>query len=105
MNVSDFDFDLPESQVAQEPRPRGRARLMVVRREAQAWEERSIADLPALLSEGDLLVLNDTRVFPARMLGRRDPSGGAVECLLIERVDDRHWQAQHPARNSSRARI
>jgi S-adenosylmethionine:tRNA ribosyltransferase-isomerase len=97
VNVSDFHFDLPESLIAQQPRPRGAARLMVVRRGESSWEERSIADLPALLTPGDLMVLNDTRVFPARLIGRRDPSGGAAECLLIERVDDRQWQALvHP---------
>jgi S-adenosylmethionine:tRNA ribosyltransferase-isomerase len=97
MDVADFDFDLPESLIAQEPRPRGAARLMVVRRAEASWEEASIADLPALFAPGDLLVLNDTRVFPARLIGRRDPTGGAAECLLIERVDDRHWQALvHP---------
>ena len=97
MNVADFDFDLPESLIAQEPRPPGASRLLVVRRAAGTWDEASIADLPALLDPGDLVVVNDTRVFPARLLGRRDPSGGRVQCLLIERVDDRHWQALvHP---------
>jgi S-adenosylmethionine:tRNA ribosyltransferase-isomerase len=53
--------------------------------------------LPGVLAPGDRLVVNDTRVFPARLIGRRDPSGGAAECFLIERVDDRHWQALvHP---------
>ena len=56
-----------------------------------------MADLPALLAEGDLVVVNDTRVFPARLIGRRDPSGGAAECLLIERIDEHHWHALvHP---------
>jgi S-adenosylmethionine:tRNA ribosyltransferase-isomerase len=97
VDVSDFDFDLPETLIAQQPRPRGTARLMVVRRETGAWEEGVIADLPALLTPGDLVVMNDTRVVPARLIGRRDPSGGAAECLLIERVDDRHWRALvHP---------
>ena len=97
MNVSDFDFDLPESLIAQEPRPRGASRLLIVWREAGTWEELTIAALPDLLGPADLLVVNDTRVFPARLLGRRDPSGGAAECLLIERVDDTHWHALvHP---------
>ena len=53
--------------------------------------------MPDLLSPGDLLVVNDTRVFPARLLGRRDPSGGAAECLLLEQVDAHHWHALvHP---------
>ena len=70
---------------------------MVVRRADRSWTEASIADLPAWLAPGDLLVVNDTQVFPARLLGRRDPSGGAVECLLLERLDDAHWHALvHP---------
>ena len=83
MNVSDFDFDLPESLVAQEASERGRSRLMVVRRDADAIEHAMFADLERFLRPGDLLVLNDTRVFPARLIGRRDPSGGKVECLLM----------------------
>ena len=97
MNVSDFDFDLPDAQIAQEPRPRGRARLLVVRRGSGTWQEHAIADLPALLTPGDLLVANDTKVFPARLLGRRLPGGGAAECLLLERETDSDWQALvHP---------
>ena len=97
MRVADFDFDLPEALIAQAPRPRGEARLLVVERAAGAWREARFRDLPSLLAPGDLVVANDTRVFPARLLGRRDPSGGAAECLLLERVDDAHWQALvHP---------
>jgi S-adenosylmethionine:tRNA ribosyltransferase-isomerase len=97
VNVADFDFDLPEALIAQEARPRGQSRLLVVRRDPGTWEEHPIAALPDLLSPGDLLVVNDTRVIPARLLGRRDPSGGVAECFLIERVDDEHWQALvHP---------
>jgi S-adenosylmethionine:tRNA ribosyltransferase-isomerase len=83
MLVSDFDFDLPEGLIAQEPRPRGASRLLVVRRDTGTWEDAAMASLPRLLTAGDLVVANDTRVFPARLLGRRDPSGGAVECLLL----------------------
>ena len=84
MRVSEFDFDLPSDRVAQTPSPRGRSRLLVVDRHAAAWREAAVADLPRLLDPGDLLVVNDTRVFPARLVGRRDPSGGAVECVLLE---------------------
>src|SRR5580765_5124103 len=97
MLVSDFDFVLPDSLIAQEARPRGQSRLLVVRRATGDWEERSMTALPDLLAPGDLLVVNDTRVIPARLLGRRDPSGGAAECFLVERIDDNHWQALvHP---------
>jgi len=84
MRVSEFDFDLPSDRVAQTPCPRGQSRLLVVDRRVGAWREAAIADLPRLLDPGDLLVVNDTRVFPARLVGRRDPSGGAVECVLLE---------------------
>ena len=95
--VSEFDFDLPESLIAQEPRPRGASRLLVVTRRTGTWEEASVRDLPQQLASGDLLVVNDTRVFPARLLGRRDPSGGAAECLLLERVEATRWLALvHP---------
>ena len=97
LRVSDFDFDLPDRLIAQEARPRGQSRLLVVRRDVGDWQERSIADLPVLLSAGDLVVANDTRVFPARLVGRREPSGGAAECLLLERLGPSEWEALvHP---------
>ena len=64
------------------------SRLLGVDRRTGALSHRSITSLPDLLREGDLLVVNNTRVFPARLLGRRDPSGGAVECLLITRLEE-----------------
>jgi S-adenosylmethionine:tRNA ribosyltransferase-isomerase len=96
--VSDFDFHLPDDLIAQEPpRERGTSRLMVLRRQSGETTSAAIADLPAFLRDGDLLVVNDTRVFPARLLGRRVPSGGAVECLLLKRLDGHRWDALvHP---------
>src|SRR5262245_34123583 len=105
MDVQEFDFDLPVDLIAQEPSAeRDRARLLYMDRVTGHIEHRSISDLPNLLDPGDVLVLNNTRVFPARLLGRRVPSGGAVECLLIGRTgsgDDRGseeiWEAlMHP---------
>ncbi len=98
MDVSDFDFDLPADLVAQFPASdRTAARLLVLDRSSKTWSHRVVADLPRLLAHGDLLVVNDTRVFPARLLGRRDPSGGAVECLLIRHVAGDRWEALvHP---------
>jgi S-adenosylmethionine:tRNA ribosyltransferase-isomerase len=95
--VSDYDFELPEDLIAQEPQPRGASRLLVVDRADGSLREQVIADLPRLLTPGDLVVANDTRVFPARLLGRRDPTGGAAECLLLERVSEDEWHALvHP---------
>jgi S-adenosylmethionine:tRNA ribosyltransferase-isomerase len=83
MNVSDFDFELPESLIAQRPSPeRGESRLLVLHRNGTI-EHLRFADLDRHVVPGDLLVLNNTRVFPARLLGRRLPSGGVVECLLL----------------------
>jgi S-adenosylmethionine:tRNA ribosyltransferase-isomerase len=97
MRLTDFDYEIPPDRIAQKPRPRGTSRLLVVDREAGTWQERTVRDLPRILRRGDLMVANDTRVFPARLLGRRDPSGGSVECLLLERVADTDWIALvHP---------
>ena len=92
MNVSDFDFELPESLIAQHPSDqRGGSRLLVLRRDGTI-EHATFPDLDRYLVAGDLLVLNNTRVFPARLLGRRVPTGGVVECLLLNR--------EHPAPGS-----
>ncbi|MGE3858318.1 MAG: tRNA preQ1(34) S-adenosylmethionine ribosyltransferase-isomerase QueA [Dehalococcoidia bacterium] len=88
MNLSDFDFELPAELIAQAPPDvRGASRLLVMDRATGAVQHRAFADLPDLLSPGDLLVINDTRVFPARLLGRRLPGGGAVECLLVQELE------------------
>jgi S-adenosylmethionine:tRNA ribosyltransferase-isomerase len=86
MLVTDFDFDLPTELIAQEAVPRGESRLLVLDRRTGALAHTHIAELPAFLRPGDLLVVNDTRVFPARLLGHRVPTGAAVECLLLERL-------------------
>lgn len=98
MLVAEFDFDLPPELIAQEPpAERGTSRLMVLDRAAGRITKATVRDLPDFLVPGDLLVLNDTRVFPARLLGRRVPSGGAVECLLLRRLEADVWDALvHP---------
>jgi S-adenosylmethionine:tRNA ribosyltransferase-isomerase len=83
MLVSDFDFSLPDELIAQQPAPRGASRLLVLDRRTGRLNHGAIGDLPSCLAPGDLLVVNDTRVFAARLLGTRVPSGGAVECLLL----------------------
>ena len=87
LRTSDFDFHLPDELIAQHPpAERGQSRLLVLSRETGAIEHTSFAQLPDHLRSGDLLVVNDTRVFPARLLGHRVPSGGAVECLLLRKL-------------------
>jgi S-adenosylmethionine:tRNA ribosyltransferase-isomerase len=96
--VSEFDFDLPPELIAQVPPERGASRLMVLNRGQDTIEHNRFAELPRLLAAGDLLVTNNTRVFAARLLGRRAESGGVVECLLLGRADgDELWHAlMHP---------
>jgi S-adenosylmethionine:tRNA ribosyltransferase-isomerase len=103
MDVREFEFDLPPELIAQEPAvERAGARLLHLHRAAGAMTHSNVRLLPALLSAGDLVVVNDTRVFPARLTGRRVPSGGAVECLLIGRAGEHadggeQWEALvHP---------
>jgi S-adenosylmethionine:tRNA-ribosyltransferase-isomerase (queuine synthetase) len=84
MDVDDFRFELPDELVAQHAAPRGASRLLVLARDSGAIRHAHMFDLPVLLRAGDLLVVNNTRVFAARLLGHRVPSGGAVECLLLE---------------------
>jgi S-adenosylmethionine:tRNA ribosyltransferase-isomerase len=84
MDVREFDFDLPADLIAQEPPPdRGASRLLYLDRTSGALTHTRVTALPDLLRAGDLVVVNNTRVFPARLIGRRVPSGGAVECLLV----------------------
>ena len=98
MRLSDFDYELPVELVAQEAaRVRDSARLLRLDRATGARSHHRVADLDTLLQPGDVLVVNDTRVVPARLFGRRTPSGGAVECLLLARLDDERWDALvHP---------
>jgi S-adenosylmethionine:tRNA ribosyltransferase-isomerase len=89
--TSDFDYDLPASSIAQEPAPRGESRLLVLDRTGPDRHAR-VGDLPRLLRPGDLLVLNDTRVIPARLYGR-SAGGGKMEILLVEPLGEREWDA------------
>ena len=98
MKVADFSFDLPPDLIAQHPPAvRGMSRLLVLDRSTGRCTHAGIGELPAWLRAGDLLVLNNTRVFPARLLGVREPGGGAVEALLVAPLGDDHWEALvHP---------
>lgn len=94
MRTSDFDYDLPEEFIAQRPaRPRDCARLLVLDRQRQALSHHVFRDLPGLLDSGDLLVLNETRVIPARIHARKAPGGGRVEILLLKRRQPKIWEA------------
>jgi len=89
--MSDFDYDLPPELIAQEPlKDRSGSRLLVLDRAAGILDHRVFTDLPALLDPGDLVVVNDSRVIPARLLGNRE-SGAEVEILLLRELSSRRW--------------
>lgn len=102
MLVSDFDFHLPEDRIAQEPlADRAGARMLALNRATGAWHDRLFRDLPQLLHPGDLLVLNDTRVIPARLFAHRaglhtqaqHQVSGRVQVLLVEQLSPWEWKA------------
>ncbi|NTU54726.1 MAG: tRNA preQ1(34) S-adenosylmethionine ribosyltransferase-isomerase QueA [Anaerolineales bacterium] len=93
MKTSDFDYHLPESSIAQTPaEPRDSSRLLVLHRDTGDLEHRLFRDVADFLNPGDLLVLNQTRVIPARIFARKE-TGGRVELLLLRRRDTLTWEA------------
>jgi S-adenosylmethionine:tRNA ribosyltransferase-isomerase len=100
VDISDFDYQLPESLIAQEPlSERDASRMLIVNRATRTWRDSLFKDLPSQLTAGDVLVINNTRVFPARLRGQRAPFGGVVELLLVREVERNTWEAlARPAR-------
>ncbi|MCI8398742.1 MAG: tRNA preQ1(34) S-adenosylmethionine ribosyltransferase-isomerase QueA [Oscillibacter sp.] len=93
MKTSDFYYDLPQELIAQTPiQRRDASRLMTLDRKTGAVGHRHFYDLPDLLNPGDCLILNDSRVLPARLLGQRLPGGGACEVLLLTEKWDNTWE-------------
>lgn len=94
LTLSDFQYELPPDRIAQLPADRREeARMMIVDRAAADVRHARVADLPDTLQPGDLLVLNDTRVIPARLFGVKADGRAAVEFLLLRRLDDGAWKA------------
>ena len=94
MRTDDFDYELPHELIAQEPAdPRDSCRLMVLDKATGAVEHRVFRDIIDYLDPGDLLVANDTKVVPARLLGHKERTGGAAEVLLLKRVGADTWEA------------
>jgi len=92
MNTGDFDFELPQERIAQTPAdPRDSSRLMVVNRESGTIEHRIFRDVREYLRPGDLLVVNRTRVIPARLYGHRD-TGARIEVILLKRLEGNTWE-------------
>ncbi|MBA7613064.1 S-adenosylmethionine:tRNA ribosyltransferase-isomerase [subsurface metagenome] len=93
MNIGDFDYSLPPELIAQTPiEPRDRARLMVLNRRDNSLEHRRFFEIVDYLQKGDVLVLNNSRVIPARLSSRKSGTGGRVEILLLRRLSPRVWQ-------------
>jgi S-adenosylmethionine:tRNA ribosyltransferase-isomerase len=94
MDVAAFDYELPEELIAKVPLPeRDASRLLVLPRTEGAAEHRSVRDLADLLRDGDLLVVNDAKVIPARLRGHKEGTGGKVDLLLVEPLAGRDWLA------------
>jgi S-adenosylmethionine:tRNA ribosyltransferase-isomerase len=93
VRTSDFEYDLPAELIAQAPAvPRDSSRLLVLRRGGGPLEHRRFRDLPDFLDSKDVLVLNETRVIPARLHARKMPTGGRIEVLLLRRHEPQTWE-------------
>src|SRR2546421_90832 len=94
MHITEFDYQLPAELIAQEPLElRSASRMLVLDRNKRNWADAQFAKLVDYLQVNDVLVLNNTRVFPARIRGQRDPSGGRVEVLLVREIEPLLWEA------------
>ncbi|MGH9913883.1 MAG: S-adenosylmethionine:tRNA ribosyltransferase-isomerase, partial [Pyrinomonadaceae bacterium] len=100
MWLDEFDFDLPEELIAQHPPPRREeSRMLVLSRSEKTWQDQNFYELPDFIEENDLIIVNNTRVFPARLNGEKVPSGGRIELLLIKEVEKNVWLSlARPAR-------
>ncbi|MBS5884919.1 MAG: tRNA preQ1(34) S-adenosylmethionine ribosyltransferase-isomerase QueA [Clostridium sp.] len=104
MKVSDFDFDLPEELIAQHPlEKRDSSRLMVLDKNTGEIKHKSFHDVIEYLNEGDTLVLNNTRVMPARLIGEKEGTGGKIEFLLLKRIEGDRWECL--AKPGKRAKV
>ena len=93
MLISDFDYDLPDELIAQVPLPeRDASRMLVLDRQTQSWTDSTFDTFPNYLKPDDVVVVNNTRVMPARLIGRRRGSGGHVEVFLVRRLGDNSWE-------------
>jgi S-adenosylmethionine:tRNA ribosyltransferase-isomerase len=93
LKVKDFYFDLPHELIAQHPlQKRDESKLMVVNKTNGEIEHKRFKDIIEYLNKGDCLVLNDTRVLPARLIGVKEETGGKMEFLLLKRIDVNHWE-------------
>ncbi len=104
MLISDFDFDLPDELIAQHPlEKRDESRMLALDRSGQSFSDSFFKDFPGFVNKDDCLIVNNTKVFPARLIGKREPSGGQVELFLVREVETNVWEAlARPARRLKR---
>lgn len=94
MNINDFDYDLPNELIAQTPlRERTGSRLLVLNRREQKYEDGTFVDVVDHLNSGDALVINDTKVIPARLIGLKEETGARIEILLLKNIEGDVWEA------------
>lgn len=94
MHISEFDYELPEELIAQQPLPRRDAsRMLVLDRKEQTWSDSNFQHFPDHLKPNDVVVINNSRVIPARLTGHRAETGGAVEIFLVREIGTRIWDA------------
>lgn len=93
MELSDFDYTIPDNQIAQHPlKERDSSKLFVIRRDSGTFEHSNFKNIIDYLQPGDLLILNDTKVFPARLAGSK-PTGGKAEITLLRELETNAWEA------------
>src|SRR5438034_10996919 len=99
MLISDFDYELPEELIAQEPlSQRENSKMLVINRAEKAWQDKHFYDFPEFLKKDDVIVLNNTKVFPARLLGKSE-TGAKIELFLVREVEKQVWETlARPAR-------
>ena len=97
MKTADFDFELPDGLIALRPAPvRDRSKLLILRRDGSA-EHRSFMNIADYLDSGDLLILNNTRVMPVRLIGSK-PSGGSIDLILVREDENGDWEVLYKGR-------
>lgn len=99
MQITAFDYELPDELIAQEPlKNRADSKMLVINRQAETWQDDSFSSFPQFLNETDILVLNNTKVFPARLLGKSE-TGAQIELFLVKEIENQVWETlARPAR-------
>src|SRR5215510_13745276 len=94
MLISEFDYDLPDDLIAQQPlAERDASRMLVLDRKSESWTDSVFSEFPDFVRTNDVVVVNNSRVIPARLSGRRAETGGSVEVFLVREIETRIWEA------------